>query len=84
MPAPTSSRIPTAAKQQDAPVALAPGQCRDLLDALAQITAELALKRTLGREYHAYPAPAARQPPTEQQADPGRSLPLLAVLPWSA
>ena len=38
MPAPTSSRIPTAAKQQDAPVALAPAQCRDLLDTLAQNT----------------------------------------------
>jgi predicted transposase YbfD/YdcC len=38
VPAPTSSRILTAAKQQDAPVALAPAQCRDLLDALAQIT----------------------------------------------
>jgi predicted transposase YbfD/YdcC len=38
VPAPTSSRIPTAAKQQDAPVALAPAQCRDLLADLAQIT----------------------------------------------
>lgn len=38
MPAPTSSRIPTAAQQLDAPVALAPAQCRDLLGYLAQIT----------------------------------------------
>jgi DDE_Tnp_1-associated/Transposase DDE domain len=38
VPAPTSSRIPTAAKRTDAPVALAPDQCRDLLDDLAQIT----------------------------------------------
>jgi hypothetical protein len=38
VPAPTSSRIPTAAQQLDAPVALAPAQCRDLLGYLAQIT----------------------------------------------
>ena len=38
MPAPTSSRIPTAAQQLDAPVALAPAQCRDLLGYLAQVT----------------------------------------------
>ena len=38
MPAPTSSRIPTAAQQLDAPVALAPAQCRDLLSYLAQVT----------------------------------------------
>jgi predicted transposase YbfD/YdcC len=37
VPAPTSSRIPTAAKQQDGPVALAPAQCRDLLGYLAQV-----------------------------------------------
>lgn len=42
--------------------------------------AELALKRTLGREPYTYPAPTDRQPSTEQQAHPGRSLPLLAVL----
>ncbi|HEX8860283.1 MAG TPA: ISAs1 family transposase [Actinomycetes bacterium] len=38
VPAPTSSPIPTAAKRLDAPVALAPDQCRSLLDELAQIT----------------------------------------------
>jgi predicted transposase YbfD/YdcC len=38
VPAPTSSRIPTAAQQLDAPVALAPAQCRDLLSYLAQVT----------------------------------------------
>jgi DDE_Tnp_1-associated/Transposase DDE domain len=38
VPAPTSSRIPAAAKRLDAPVALAPDQCRSLLDELAQIT----------------------------------------------
>jgi hypothetical protein len=38
VPAPTASRIPTAVKQQDALVGLAPAQCRDLLEALAQIT----------------------------------------------
>jgi predicted transposase YbfD/YdcC len=37
MPAPTSSRIPAAAQRLDAPVALAPDQCRSLLDHLAQI-----------------------------------------------
>jgi predicted transposase YbfD/YdcC len=37
VPAPTSSRIP-AAQQLDAPAALAPDQCRDLLGYLAQIT----------------------------------------------
>jgi predicted transposase YbfD/YdcC len=36
VPAPTSSRIPTA-KQPGAPVALAPAQCRDLLSYLTQI-----------------------------------------------
>jgi predicted transposase YbfD/YdcC len=38
VPAPTSSRIPTAAQWLDAPVALAPDQCRSLLGSLAQIT----------------------------------------------
>jgi hypothetical protein len=38
VPAPTSSPIPTAAKRLDASVALAPDQCRSLLDDLAQIT----------------------------------------------
>jgi hypothetical protein len=38
VPALTSSRIPVAAKRLDAPVALAPDQCRSLLDDLAQIT----------------------------------------------
>jgi predicted transposase YbfD/YdcC len=38
VPAPRSSRIPTAAKRLDTPVALAPDQCRSLLDHLAQIT----------------------------------------------
>ena len=38
MPAPTSSRIPAAAQQLDAPAALAPDQCRSLLEDLAQIT----------------------------------------------
>jgi hypothetical protein len=38
VPVPTSSRIPTAAQQLDAPVALAPAQCRSLLDDLATIT----------------------------------------------
>lgn len=38
MPAPTSSRIPTAAKQLDAPIALAPAQCRNLLGDLTQLT----------------------------------------------
>jgi predicted transposase YbfD/YdcC len=38
VPAPTSSRILTAAQELDAPVALAPAQCRDLLGYLAQIT----------------------------------------------
>lgn len=38
MPAPTSSRIPTAAQRLDAPVALAPAQCRSLLCDLATIT----------------------------------------------
>jgi predicted transposase YbfD/YdcC len=38
VPAPTSSRILTAAQALDAPVALAPDQCRDLLGYLAQIT----------------------------------------------
>ena len=37
MPAPTSSRIPAAAKRLDAPVALAPDQCRSLLEDLAKI-----------------------------------------------
>jgi hypothetical protein len=35
---PTSSRIPTAAQQLDAPLAAAPAQCRSLLDDLATIT----------------------------------------------
>jgi hypothetical protein len=38
VPAPTSSRILTAAQELDAPVALAPAQCRDLLGYLSQIT----------------------------------------------
>jgi predicted transposase YbfD/YdcC len=38
VPAPTSSRMFTAAQELDAPVALAPAQCRDLLGYLAQIT----------------------------------------------
>jgi predicted transposase YbfD/YdcC len=38
VPAPTSSRIPAAAQQLEASVALAPGQCRSLLDELAQLT----------------------------------------------
>jgi predicted transposase YbfD/YdcC len=38
VPAPTSLRIPTPAQRVDAPVALAPHQCRGLLDDLAQIT----------------------------------------------
>jgi hypothetical protein len=38
VPAPTSRRILTAAQELDAPVALAPAQCRDLLGYLAQIT----------------------------------------------
>jgi predicted transposase YbfD/YdcC len=38
VPAPTSSRIPTAAKRLDAPLALAADQCRSLLDDLAQLT----------------------------------------------
>ena len=38
MPAPTSSRIPTAAQRLDAPVALAPAQCRSLLCDLATVT----------------------------------------------
>jgi predicted transposase YbfD/YdcC len=38
VPAPTSSRIPAAAQRLDAPVALAPDQCRSLLDDLAQLT----------------------------------------------
>jgi hypothetical protein len=38
VPAPTSSRILAAARRPDAPVALAPDQCRSLLDDLAQIT----------------------------------------------
>ena len=38
MPAPTSSRIPTVAHRLDAPVTLAPDQCRSLLDGLASIT----------------------------------------------
>jgi predicted transposase YbfD/YdcC len=38
VPAPTSSRIPTAAQQLDAPLALAPAQCRSLLDDLAKLT----------------------------------------------
>jgi hypothetical protein len=37
VPAPTSSRIPAAAQQLDAPVVLAPAQCSDLLGYLAQI-----------------------------------------------
>jgi len=37
VPAPTSSRIPTAAQRLDAPVALAPDQCRSLLDDLAKL-----------------------------------------------
>jgi predicted transposase YbfD/YdcC len=38
VPVPTSSRMFTAAQELDAPVALAPAQCRDLLGYLAQIT----------------------------------------------
>jgi DDE_Tnp_1-associated len=38
VPAPTSSRIPTVAHRLDAPVTLAPDQCRSLLDGLASIT----------------------------------------------
>jgi len=38
VPAPTSSCIPAAAQRPGAPVALAPEQCRSLLDDLAQIT----------------------------------------------
>jgi predicted transposase YbfD/YdcC len=38
VPAPTSSRIPAAAKRLDTPVVLAPEQCRSLLDDLAKIT----------------------------------------------
>ena len=37
MPAPRSSRIPTAAQRLHAPVALAPDQCRSLLEDLAHI-----------------------------------------------
>jgi DDE_Tnp_1-associated len=37
VPAPTSSRIPAAAKPLDRPLTLAPDQCRSLLDHLAQI-----------------------------------------------
>jgi hypothetical protein len=37
VPASTSSRIPVVAHRLDVPVALAPGQCRSLLDDLAQI-----------------------------------------------
>jgi hypothetical protein len=38
MRARTSSRIPAAAQRLGAPVALAPDQCRSLLEELAQIT----------------------------------------------
>jgi predicted transposase YbfD/YdcC len=38
VPAPTSSPIPAAAQRPDAPIALAPDQCRSLLDELAQLT----------------------------------------------
>jgi predicted transposase YbfD/YdcC len=38
VPAPTSSRIPAAATRLAAPIALAPDQCRSLLDDLATIT----------------------------------------------
>jgi predicted transposase YbfD/YdcC len=38
VPATTSSRIPTAAHRLEAPVTLAPDQCRGLLDGLASIT----------------------------------------------
>jgi predicted transposase YbfD/YdcC len=38
VPAPTSSPIPAIAHRPDAPVALAPDQCRSLLDDLAHIT----------------------------------------------
>jgi predicted transposase YbfD/YdcC len=38
VPAPTSSPIPAAAKRPDAPIALAPDQCRSLLDDLAKLT----------------------------------------------
>src|SRR6266545_1563028 len=37
VPAPTSSPIPAAAKRLDAPLTLAPDQCRSLLDDLAQL-----------------------------------------------
>jgi hypothetical protein len=37
VPASSSSPIPTAAHRRDAPAALVPAQCRDLLDYLAQI-----------------------------------------------
>ena len=37
MPGPTSSRIPTAAKRLESPLAPAPDQCRSLLDDLAQL-----------------------------------------------
>jgi predicted transposase YbfD/YdcC len=38
VPAPPSSPIPAAVHRPDAPAALAPDQCRDLLDYLAQLT----------------------------------------------
>jgi predicted transposase YbfD/YdcC len=38
VPAPTSSPIPVLTHRLDAPVALEPGQCRGLLDALAQLS----------------------------------------------
>ena len=38
MSAPTSSRIPTPTQRVEAPVALAPAQCRSLLDDLAAVT----------------------------------------------
>jgi predicted transposase YbfD/YdcC len=38
VPAPTSSPIPAAAKRLDAPLTLAPDQCRSLLDDLARLT----------------------------------------------
>jgi predicted transposase YbfD/YdcC len=38
VPAPSSSPIPSATQRLDAPAALAPEQCRCLLDALAQLT----------------------------------------------
>jgi hypothetical protein len=37
VPACSSSPIPAVAQRLDAPAALAPNQCRDLLDYLAQI-----------------------------------------------